>query len=107
MFIEILYVVTFVSLGNKDQIFTARRFLQPQFQFKAQMKLEASLSFTKDTKRGAFLYSNALCWSSTLKHKDICETLYNVQGAPKKMHHSDLYPISVLEVGFYFFTCVL
>ena len=30
-----------------------------------------------------------------------------VQGAPKKMHHSDLYPISVLEVGFYFFTCVL
>ena len=30
-----------------------------------------------------------------------------LQGAPKKMHHSDLYPISVLEVGFYFFACVL
>ena len=30
-----------------------------------------------------------------------------VQGAPKKMHHSDLYPISVLEAGFYFFTCAL
>ena len=28
-----------------------------------------------------------------------------LQGAPKKMHHSDLYPISVLEVGFYF-SCV-
>ena len=26
----------------------------------------------------------------------------NIQGAPKKMHHSNLYPISVLEVGFYF-----
>ena len=36
--------------------------------------------------------------------KDI---VINIQGAPKKMHHSDLYPISVLEVGFYFFTCVL
>ena len=31
----------------------------------------------------------------------------NIQGAPKKMHHSDLYTISVLEVGFYFFACVL
>ena len=31
----------------------------------------------------------------------------NIQGAPKKMHHSNLYPISVLEVRFYFFTCVL
>ena len=31
----------------------------------------------------------------------------NIQGAPKKMHHSDLYTISVLEVEFYFFTCVL
>ena len=31
----------------------------------------------------------------------------HVQGAPKKMHHSDLYPISVLEVGFNFFACVL
>ena len=31
----------------------------------------------------------------------------SLQGAPKKMHHSDLYPISVLEVAFYFFTCVL
>ena len=30
-----------------------------------------------------------------------------IQGAPKKMHHSDLYPISVLEVGFNLFTCVL
>ena len=31
----------------------------------------------------------------------------NIQGAPKKMYHSDLYPISVLEVGLYFFTYVL
>ena len=30
-----------------------------------------------------------------------------VQGAPKKMQHSDLYLISVLEAGLYFFTCVL
>ena len=30
-----------------------------------------------------------------------------IKCAPKKMHHSDLYPISVLEVRFYFFTCVL
>ena len=27
-----------------------------------------------------------------------------IQGAPKKMYHSDLYTNSVLEVGFYFFT---
>ena len=29
---------------------------------------------------------------------------FNIQGAPKKMHHSDLYLIFVLEVGFYFLT---
>ena len=32
---------------------------------------------------------------------------WSIQGAPKKMHHSDVYHISVLEVGFFFFTCVL
>ena len=31
----------------------------------------------------------------------------NIQGAPKKMYHSYLYLISVLEVGLYFFTCVI
>ena len=30
-----------------------------------------------------------------------------LQGAPKKMHHSDLHIISLLEIGVYFFTCVL
>ena len=30
-----------------------------------------------------------------------------IQGAPKKMQHSDLYLISLLEVGFYFFIYVL
>ena len=29
-----------------------------------------------------------------------------IQRAPKKMHHSDLYPISVLEVRIYFFSHV-
>ena len=30
-------------------------------------------------------------------------SLQIVQGAPKKIHHSDLYHITVLEIGFYFF----
>ena len=32
---------------------------------------------------------------------------YTYTGCTKKMYHSDLYPISVLVVGFYFFTYVL
>ena len=31
----------------------------------------------------------------------------DIQGAPKKMYHSNLYPISVPDDGFYFFTYVL
>ena len=37
----------------------------------------------------------------------MCTLRVYIQGAPKEMYHSDLYPISVLEVGFYFFTYVL
>ena len=44
---------------------------------------------------------------SVNKIKFPMKTRFEIQGAPKKMHHSDLYPISVLEVGFYFFTYVL
>ena len=36
------------------------------------------------------------------------KTIFNsIQGAPKKMQHSDLYLICVLEVGFCFSTYVL
>ena len=41
------------------------------------------------------------------KCDQICNVLNSLQGAPKKMYHSDLYPISVLEVGFYNFTYAL
>ena len=40
-------------------------------------------------------------------HDQIHSILDDLQGAPKKMHHSNLYLISVLKVGFYFFTYVL
>ena len=51
------------------------------------------VDLSKPTGKLATLYTTyKLLWTS-------CK----VQGAPKKMHHSNLYPISVLEVGFYFF----
>ena len=54
------------------------------------------------------LCAHAQAMTEMLKQLNYILTILNgYTGCTKKMHHSDLYPIPVLEVGFYFFTCVL